>query len=177
MRIKNLTENTLKISLTAYEISLLFGSYENIDYRDEKSKRILGEILKEANVELESTQNKLYIEVVPDTLGGCSIYCTCVSVSIKSRHRLYCRRNDLCAVCYSISSDNSLLTAIEIILSKKNSAHYTAYKTPSNYILITDDIQNAEYHLMLTELSDSFRRIDTATLSVILEHSQEIWKN
>lgn len=174
MKIRCLTENTLKISLTAYEITLLFGSYENIDYSNENNKKILGEILKKANIYTDSiTDAKLYIEVMPDQLGGCSIYCTYLKEKMKKYRKISQSKKSFDAFCYIISNSDSLLK----IIDNPNNTNCKIYKHKSNYILISTNIKDINRHTYLCELSDAFVTTNLASVAAICEHSKKIWQN
>lgn len=84
MDVITLNSSKLKISLTYEEISLLFGSYENIDYNNSDSKATLNILYKKAteltNFPLDT--DRLLIEVKPNETG-CEIYFTKVTSEIK----------------------------------------------------------------------------------------------
>lgn len=84
MDVITLNSSKLRISLTYEEISLLFGSYENIDYNNSESKATLNILYKKAteltNFPLDT--DRLLIEVKPNN-NGCEIYFTKVSEEIK----------------------------------------------------------------------------------------------
>ena len=84
MDVITLSNSKLKISLTYEEISLLFGSYENIDYNNLESKETLNILYKRATelTDFPLDSDRLLIEVKPNH-NGCEIYFTKVKEEIK----------------------------------------------------------------------------------------------
>lgn len=79
MNITVQAENTICIELTKNDMVQLDITYEELDYSNIETRRVLWTLLDEARHELgrdiRLTQ-KMLIEAVPDDNGGCSIYFT-----------------------------------------------------------------------------------------------------
>lgn len=78
MNFKIISEHKLKVILTKEELLRFDLCYEELDYRAEHTKKLLSDILLRARSlsGFDPTDSKLFIEVYPDSLGGCIFYFT-----------------------------------------------------------------------------------------------------
>lgn len=79
MNITVQAENTICIELTRNDMTELDITYEELDYSNIETRRVLWTLLDEARHELGRDIRltaKMLIEAVPDGSGGCSIYFT-----------------------------------------------------------------------------------------------------
>jgi len=68
----------LKVNLTAQDLTELGLDYEDLDYKDERTRTILVDLIIQgrAQVGFSPRSSKLYIEIYPREEGGCVIYYT-----------------------------------------------------------------------------------------------------
>ncbi len=78
MNFKVISEHKLKVILTKEELLRFDLTYEDLDYQAEHTKKLLSDILLRARSlsGFDPTDAKLFIEVYPDSLGGCVFYFT-----------------------------------------------------------------------------------------------------
>lgn len=140
MLVNSLGNNKIKITLTAYEISKLFGSYENIDYSNPEIKIALNILLDKA-IKISSTKfddGALFVEVYPTALGGCNIYFTRINQTNKQQNRFKkATHNNLWNV-LEFEKSNDLLNAIELlyITNETNIFKSSLYKHKDKYYLL-----------------------------------------
>lgn len=165
MFINYLDSSTVKITLSAYEITELFGSYEKIDYKNKASKQIINKIINKAYKELNQNPltEQLYIEVVPNILSGCSIYCTAVINAQNSENQSAQK-----TLLYEFATANSMIDAV-CCLKNLNNHQLNVYKANSKYLLLS----SKEYP-PIEEFSLLKRKIDKTKEAYIKEHYKKI---
>ncbi len=109
MNITVQAENTICIELTRNDMTELDITYEELDYSNIETRRVLWTLLDEARHELgrdiRLTQ-KMLIEAVPDDNGGCRIYFTVNDENEKCKgDRKYVRLSGTKTVCQSSDID------------------------------------------------------------------------
>lgn len=81
MNIKAQTDKKISIELTREDMDELDITYEELDYSNVETRRVLWTLLDEAGHRLGrniSLTNQMLIEAVPDEQGGCVLYFTVV---------------------------------------------------------------------------------------------------
>ena len=79
MIIKAQTDNRISIELTKEDLENLDITYDELDYSNVETRRVLWTLLDEAGTTLGrniSLANQMLIEAVPDEKGGCTLYFT-----------------------------------------------------------------------------------------------------
>lgn len=73
-----ISSDKLKVELTKPEMERLGILYQNMDYKDETTRRALTSLLKKGKLETSFNPHraKLFIEVYPTESGGCVLYFT-----------------------------------------------------------------------------------------------------
>lgn len=140
MLVNNLGKNKIKITLSAFEIAKLFGSYENIDYSNPEIKIALNVLLDKA-IKLSSTQfddGALFVEVYPTVLGGCNIYFTRINQSNKPQSKFKKVSGNNIWIVLEFEKSDDLLGAVEClyIKSHENTLKSALYKSMNNYLLL-----------------------------------------
>ena len=81
MRIEQIDHRTIKVILTASDLDRLDITYEEMDYKDPNTKRVILELLhhvrKETDVDLQG--GRLLVEAFPGIGGGCVLYICAIS--------------------------------------------------------------------------------------------------
>ncbi len=78
MKIENIGQNKLKILLNDQDMIQYNISYDQLDYNDSDTKKLVLQLLNVAKSEtgFDAAAGKLFIEVFPDVDGGCIFYFT-----------------------------------------------------------------------------------------------------
>lgn len=176
MQILNLNENTIKISLTAHEITALFGSYEKIDYQSKNTKQVFKNLLIESK-HLPKKDENLYIEVIPDTLGGCSIYFTKLKATSMSAKKLRAKKKQNYGTVYIINNSDQVICLSKNLNSIETEKQIMIYKSENGYILLTNENNNSAIHSQICEHADNYLRITKPAYSALKEHLKPIWHN
>lgn len=151
MLVNSLGKNKIKITLSAFEITKLFGSYENIDYSNPEIKIALNVLLDKAT-EMSNTEfdeGALFVEVYPTALGGCNIYFTKIKQTDKTTKRFKkINQNHFCTVIV-FEGSNDLLNAIQYL-----------YKTDT-YELIKNSLykRKDKYNLLLVSSKPIIKKL------------------
>ena len=106
MKIKAQTDNRISIELTKNDMEQLGITYEELDYSNIETRRVLWTLLDEAGHSLGksiSLADKMMIEAVPDSAGGCVLYFTVIDKKISADE---CEVLHPVIVCQSAVIDN-----------------------------------------------------------------------
>ncbi len=79
MNFEATSKNTIVISLTYHDLQELGITYQEMDYNDLETRRVIYTLLQKANVILNKDihpSGKMLIEAIPDSFGGCILYFT-----------------------------------------------------------------------------------------------------
>ncbi len=81
MRIEQIDHQTIKVILTASDLDRLDITYEEMDYKDPNTKRVILELLhhirRETDINLQ--EGRLLVEAFPSIGGGCVLYICAIS--------------------------------------------------------------------------------------------------
>ncbi|MCD7774352.1 MAG: adaptor protein MecA [Clostridiales bacterium] len=132
------TENRICIELTHEDMIDLDITYEELDYSNIETRRVLWTLLDEARQALGwdvSLTQRLLIEAVPDSGGGCMIFFTLTDREQENQGEGLVKGAALTAVCRSESIDN--IGALACVLGNKGSILKSElYTDGKNYRLI-----------------------------------------
>lgn len=79
MQIKALGEDKIRVDLSDDDLALFDVTYDELDYNDVKTRRVIWTLLDEAEKELGllfDTKKKLVVEVCRKAPGGCTVFFT-----------------------------------------------------------------------------------------------------
>lgn len=167
-------ENTICIELTSQDMTELDITYEELDYSNIETRRVLWTLLDEAKHtlgrDIRLTQ-KMLIEAVPDENGGCRIY---FSVSDepngKTGKKQLVKLSGTKTVCQSVSIDN--IGALALILHKNEYVSKSElYTDGEKYRLIV--CQKPSFH---GDLSAVLREYCDICDSTSASYTSEHWK-
>lgn len=110
MKIKAQTDNRICIELTNEDMVELDITYEELDYSNIETRRVLWTLLDEARHELGRNirlTQKMLIEAVPNDKGGCTIYFTVTDEPYGKNGKKYLvKHGGAKTVCQSSDIDN-----------------------------------------------------------------------
>ncbi len=174
MNITVQAENTICIELTSQDMTELDITYEELDYSNIETRRVLWTLLDEAKHtlgrDIRLTQ-KMLIEAVPDENGGCRIYFSVAEEPFgKSGKKQLIKLTGTKTVCQSVSIDN--IGALSQVLQKNNCISKSElYTDGEKYRLIV--CQKPSFTGDLTAVLREYCDIcDTSSASYTSEH----WK-
>ena len=76
MHIKIISDEKLKVTLTATDLERYGIRIEDIDYDNTETRRVFWTILDQAKLEtgFNAATSRIFIQIYPDTAGGCEMY-------------------------------------------------------------------------------------------------------
>ena len=174
MNITVQAENTICIELTKQDMTELDITYEELDYSNIETRRVLWTLLDEAKHtlgrEIRLTQ-KMLIEAVPDENGGCRIYFSVADEPCgKTGKKQLVKVSGIKTVCQTADIDN--IGALSKILQKNEYVSKSElYTDGEKYRLIV--CQKPSFSGDLTDVIREFCEIcDTSVVYYTSEH----WK-
>ena len=176
MQVTNISGSTIRITLTKEEIKTLFGSYAKIDYQSSGSRKKLKEILLKAAeaVGAPFPTGSLYIEVMPDILGGCSIYYTQIPAEnqvVPKKMRI--KTSETVATAYEFSSADALIGAVALFRnSAKPEPNFHILRHGEQFLLLTEHNLLPQQKAILSEYSYASRPLNGTQAAYYAEH----WK-
>lgn len=87
MKIEQIDQQTIKVVLTPLDMEHFGITYEEMDYKDSNTKRVILELLHRIKQETEINFNdgRLFVEAFPYLNGGCVLYICTVPADISSK--------------------------------------------------------------------------------------------
>lgn len=170
------SENRICVELTRDDMIDLDITYDELDYSNTETRRVLWTILDEAQQRLGtdiSLSQKLMIEALPDKQGGCMLFFTVMDKTQKQsqqkklikqqQNQLICKSNNIENIC----SLSKILKNTECITNSE------LYKKDEIYTLIFwyDTISSKDFTFHIYEFGTL---VDICTIPVIQEHWQKI---
>ena len=181
MLVNSLGKNKIKISLTAFEITKLFGSYENIDYANPETKIALNVLLEKA-VQISNTEfddGALFVEVYPTVLGGCNIYFTRIKPEEKRPKRLkkVLPNSHWCIL--EFAQSNHLISAIQLLYKQNipEILNSSLYKAKDTYCLLIIAAKPVMQKLGLIKEFTQNIYFGKENAAMLTEHSKTIVKS
>ncbi|MBR5234413.1 MAG: adaptor protein MecA [Clostridia bacterium] len=167
-------ENTICIELTRQDMTELDITYEELDYSNIETRRVLWTLLDEAKHtlgrEIRLTQ-KMLIEAVPDDNGGCRIYFSVADEQLpKAGKKQLIKLSGMKTVCQSSDIDN--IGSLSQVLHKLGCVSKSElYTDGEKYRLIVSQKVSfsGELGAIIREYCDM---CDTSCISYTCEH----WK-
>lgn len=85
MELIQIGENALKVTLTRADMEYYDIAFEDLDYESAETRRVLSEILTEAERTLgfAAARERLYIRAFSDGGGGCELFVRCTAESTR----------------------------------------------------------------------------------------------
>lgn len=76
MELIQIGENALKVTLTRADMEYYDIAFDDLDYANAETRRVLGQILSEAKraFGFEAARERLYIRAFSDGVGGCELF-------------------------------------------------------------------------------------------------------
>lgn len=130
MNIGREADGSLRVELTASELANFELCYERLNYQDEKTRRLLKTVLKNAGAMTGFTQGdrRLLIEVFPTPQKGCTVYFTPFGNRPKRYRQILPR-------IYRFDSCENLLAALE----RLSNIDHELYQLKEQYWLIVQE--------------------------------------
>ncbi len=166
MNIILITDDRLKVTLTEQDLNGYGIRIEDIDYGNTETKRVFWTILDKAKNEtgFDAAQSRIFIQIYPDTQGGCEMYVSRIGEkkNAENRERVRCNvgsraRKKPAEQVYRFDTLELLITACKLLIQKGFKGRSTAYVATQNgdgecYLLLKAD---AEWKACLAEYGES----------------------
>lgn len=168
----------LKVTLSGAELAESGLSYNDLDYKNEDSKRFLWSLIQRArgNGFDRSAFSKMIIEVFPAPDGGCVIYFTCTAEAGRSGAKLRLHRTESRTEIFSFADSDDLIDAVRAVGSmypeKAARLSSTLYLTDGGYrLLVSGRGGIGEISLVLGEYGKRCGS-DSAAAAYLSEHGK-----
>ena len=139
MKIKAQTDNRICIELTQEDMLELDITYEELDYSNIETRRVLWTLLDEARLKLGrniSLTQKMLIEAIPGDKGGCTIYFTVSDEpDCKKNSRQIVKKGCAKTVCQS-SDINNMGELAKVLFSSGHRIKSELFTNGSDYRLV-----------------------------------------
>ncbi|MBO5935617.1 MAG: adaptor protein MecA [Clostridia bacterium] len=174
MKIKAQTDNRICIELTHEDMLELDITYDELDYSNIETRRVLWTLLDEARLELGrniSLTQKMLIEAIPDNNGGCRIYFTVTDEqNNKKNSRQIVKHGCAKTVCQS-SDINHISELAKVLFSAGHRIKSELFTDGANYRLVIspDSAMQSNIDATVCEFCDI---CDESSVSYTYEH----WK-
>lgn len=123
MKIEVLADEKLCVSLSNSDLKDLDITYEEMDYSNVETRRVIWTVLDEAKNCLNTpinTDGRLLIEVCPDENGGCIMFFTAIPKDDKANNKRLVMKKEAEPLLLKLLDNNSLIEAT-VLLEKKKS--------------------------------------------------------
>lgn len=167
MRVYFETPQRLKIELDQNDMRELDVTYDELDYNDDKTRRIMNELLYRIGMDSDfsSSNGKLIIEVFPTDKGGCIIYFT----SVRNQPVALKKKLKSTVTVWQFDDANDLYCAAKRLYFLNINNKASLYLLSGKYRLAVDDISNSE-ELILSEFSQKLK--NSSAYAYTREHGQ-----
>lgn len=174
MKIEATSKNTLVISLSRQDMQELGITYEEMDYNNLETRRVIYTLLQQASLVLNRDfhpSGKMLIEAISDTMGGCVLYFT-VYQSDADKEELVHTSAPFNFVC-EFRGENELIDASRAIIScLLKVPESTLYSNGKNYRLVFSGQSNhRKLKLVLSEYCENCSESKSK-----IAHTSEHWK-
>ena len=179
VKIELCEEGRLKITLQKEDMSRMEMSYEELDYSNMQTRKMIWEILDEANRKtgFDTSGGKLLIEAVPLSDGGCILYFTVLSQSAQPESRRTRLKRLSGPYLYRFQGTEAMLSAIENLWKAKGKAILASdlYRLDRDYYLVlyTDQKNCEEFSPVLSEYGRAAGS-GNSTAAYVAEHGEVI---
>ncbi len=160
MNIQKESSNSLRVELSAQELMEFDLSYEQLNYREKKTKNLFRKILEGAEkiTGFSYTRSKLLIEVFPAPQRGCTVFFTRLSSGKRYRQ--------LAPQVFAFPSSESMLSGLETLKATPHVKSELYYWNHRYLLILKEPVPHA-----LSEYGDPLPA-GRLTLSCIREHGQ-----
>lgn len=163
MKIEAPQENKIVVELTAGDMTELDITYEEMDYGNIETRRVIWTILDRARHTLcrdIDPSEKMLIETIPTSDGGCMICFTVLSREIKSAHFRHSLRINKEQTAFTYAFDNLRdLTNCAVRLRESGTAlpKSSLFLLDGTYLLhLQSTLPSGHYKALLSEYGTSF---------------------
>lgn len=175
MRIEVQDDCRIAVELTKDDMSELDITYEDLDYSNIETRRVLWTVLDEASHTIGCDINlseRMLIEAVPATAGGCIIYFTVLPKSHGTTGTKIIKRDDGAVIC-DIPKLDDLFAACAMLKQKGYDQKSELYAKDNKYrlVLYPAPADETTMETMLCEFGNVLNHHKTHTLS----HMEEYW--
>lgn len=140
----------LKIELSGTDLSELGITYDELDYKSERTRSVVHELLHRIGAENEfDPSGKMIIEIFPRGDDGCTMYFTSVRESALAVKRR--RLHDVSV--WEFDSADSLISAMDYFKSINRKLKSSLYLHSGKYRLILNERPNEACAMALSEFS------------------------
>lgn len=177
MRIEAQNEFRIAVELTNEDLSELDITYDDLDYSNIETRRVLWTILDEARQTLGRDINlseKMLIEAIPGTKGGCVIYFTVLPKDQKKKGNRLLVKKDFDPIICDFNSINGVIDVSRQLAKNKElpkSELYT-YKRIYRLIIYPKDYDNKCFETTLQE----FGQLHNQKTQIIIARTKEYWE-
>lgn len=173
MKIESTSKNNIVISLSSQDLDDLGITYEEMDYKNLDTRRVIYTLLQEASEQLKRDvhpSGKMLIEAVPDPFGGCVLYFT-VYQSDADKKDCVAPPSQFILMC-EFETENDLIDASRVILNTFLSTPKSKlYSNGDDYRLI---FSCANKHKKLRSIMSEYCK-DLTESSNKIAHTKEHW--
>ena len=122
MNVEHEEPGRLKIFLKKDDMRQLDITFDQLDYNDAKTRRVLWTILSDVGAASSfiSTGSRLLIEVFPASDNGCVIYFTLLKKEQDTHRRLKLKKQNLQPAVFEFTSTEDLLSAFSVLYKDAN---------------------------------------------------------
>ena len=172
LKIKEIGDEKIVVSLSEDDMKDLDITYDEMDYSNIETRRVIWTILDEARINLGKSidmQGKILIEVCPDENGGCIMYFTVMPQNDGKSGKKLIMKKDAEPLLLELSDENAFIDVFRILKEKKeNVVSFEGYKYKNKYYYIIQPKVASSVYLtyLLSEFGDIeiAAKEDTATL-------------
>jgi len=176
MRIEAHDDYRIAVELSDEDMDELEITYEDLDYSNIETRRVLWTILDEARQALGKEINlseKMLIEAVPSGKGGCTIYFTVLQKPSEKNIQKLLVKKEVAPVICEFSDVNALIDLSIILIDKISGAKSELYIKDNTYrlLLFPETAYKKRIEAVASEFCD-VKESNHDTVSLTREH----WK-
>lgn len=171
MQIKALGEDKIRVDLSDDDLALFDVTYDELDYNDVKTRRVIWTLLDEAEKELGllfDTKKKLVVEVCRKAPGGCTVFFTLSKKDNTSPEIVLKKERE--AVVFEAFDENAFIDAALVLKKLKIPSSKAAFlKGEDGFFAVIDlPSKNADCALhILSEFGKANSESEAYALSLI----------
>lgn len=173
MKIESTSKNNIVISLSSQDLDELGITYEDMDYKNLDTRRVIYTLLQEASDQLDRDihpSGKMLIEAIPDPFGGCVLYFTVYQSDADKEE--YTQTTSKFTLMCEFGTENDLIDASRVIVNTFiNTPSSKLYTDGNDYRLI---FRCASKHKKLKSMMSEYCKTQTESSNKIA-HTKEHW--
>ncbi len=169
----------ITVALTPHDLSDLDITYEELDYSNIETRRVIWTILDEAKKQLGSsidTDGRLLIEVSPLDNGGCLLVFTSTPLTDSHTKRRLIMKKDAQSLIFCPFNEDCLIFAVSLMNKERKNVHsFDTYKKSGEFFILFRPRLFAEGYLshILSEYGEILHPNST-DLACFLEEGQRL---